>query len=36
MFSYCYHIGECIEIFNCQDKKLFSKWGFTGKHSKIY
>ena len=36
MFSQCYQIGECIELFNIQDKKLFSKWGFTGKHSKVY
>ena len=36
MFSNCYQIGECIEIYNSQDKKLFSKWGFIGKHSKIY
>ena len=36
MFSHCYQIGESIEIYNTQDKKLFSKWGFTGKHSKVY
>ena len=36
MFSHCYQIGESIEIFNCQDRKLFSKWGFAGKHSKVY
>ena len=36
MFSQCYQIGESIELFNSQDKKLFSKWGFTGKHSKVY
>ena len=36
MFSHCYQIGESIEIFNCQDRKLFSKWGFVGKHSKVY
>ena len=36
MFSHCYQIGESIEIFNIQDKNLLSKWGFTGKHSKIY
>lgn len=36
MFSHCYQIGESIEIYNSQDKKLFSKWGFTGKHSKVY
>ena len=36
MFSYCYHIGESIEIYNSQDKNLLSKWGFIGKHSKIY
>ncbi len=36
MFSHCYQIGESIEIYNTQDKKLFSKWGFIGKHSKVY
>ena len=36
MFSQCYQIGESIEIYNTQDKKLFSKWGFIGKHSKVY
>lgn len=36
MFSNCYQIGQYIEIYNTQDKKLFSKWGFIGKHSKIY
>ena len=36
MFSHCYQIGESIEIFNSQDKKLLSQWGFTGKHSKVY
>ena len=36
MFSHCYQIGESIEIYNSQDKKLLSKWGFIGKHSKVY
>ena len=36
MFSHCYQIGESIEIYNTQDKQLYSKWGFTGKHSKVY
>ena len=36
MFSHCYQIGESIEIYNSHDKNLFSKWGFTGKHSKVY
>ena len=36
MFSHYYQIGESIEIYNSHDKKLLSKWGFIGKHSKIY
>ena len=36
MFSSYYQIGESIELFNSQDKSLLSKWGFTGKCSKVY
>ena len=36
MFSNCYQIGESLELFNSQDKSLLSKWGFSGKCSKVY
>ena len=36
MFSNYYQIGESIELFNSQDKSLLSRWGLTGKCSKVY
>lgn len=36
MFSHCYQSGSSIEIYNGHDKSLFSKWKFTGRHSKIF
>ena len=36
MFSNCYQTGESLELFNSQDKTLLSKWGFSGKCSKVY
>ena len=36
MFSNYYHLGNSIELFNLQNKNLFSKWHFEGKYSKLF
>ena len=36
MFSNFYHLGNSIELFNLQNKNLYSKWHFEGKYSKLF
>ena len=36
MFSHCYQSGDSIELYNGHDKSLYSKWKFSGRHSKIF
>ena len=36
MFSNYYHLGDTIELYNTQNKELFKKWHFIGKHSKLF